>query len=216
MATEAEFTIAASDFPLGSLFEDLPDAKIELERVIPTDHGALPYFWVWNVDTEGLLSLLQEQPALETVELIDRVGDGALFRATWNMDEEGVLTGIIDTGITLLSGEGTSEEWVFEFRADSTDPISAFQQYCQDHGVRATLSRLQALSDLEAGQEYDLTPEQREALVLAFNEGYYNDPRETDLEELAGELGITRPSVSARLQRGYRNLIGSTLVHESG
>lgn len=215
MATEAEFAVAASDFPLGSLFEDLPEAAIELERVIPTKHGALPYFWVWNTDTEGLLTLLQNQPALESVGLIDEVGSGALFRASWNLDAVGVLTGVLETDITLISGEGTTEEWVFRFRAESNEQISAFQEYCRDHGIGATLLRIQALSDMGTGQKYNLTAEQREALVLAFTEGYYDDPRGADLGVLADQLDITRPSVSARLRRGYRNLIGSTLIHES-
>jgi predicted DNA binding protein len=57
-----------------------------------------------------------------------------------------------------------------------------------------------------------LTETQREALVLAHERGYYDSPRETSLEEIADELGITQQSLSSRLRRGYRRLVGETLI----
>jgi predicted DNA binding protein len=57
-----------------------------------------------------------------------------------------------------------------------------------------------------------LTDTQREALVLAYERGYFGSPRETSLEEVAAELDITQQSLSSRLRRGHRRLIAATLV----
>ena len=46
MATEATFTIPSDQFPLGSLFEQLPGVTVELERIIPAQDVVIPYFWV--------------------------------------------------------------------------------------------------------------------------------------------------------------------------
>lgn len=50
--------------------------------------------------------------------------------------------------------------------------------------------------------------------MLAYREGYYEDPRGTDLEALAARLDITRQALSARLRRGYRNLLERTVVQD--
>jgi len=47
--------------------------------------------------------------------------------------------------------------------------------------------------------------------VLAYERGYFDTPRETSLEEIAEELGITQQSLSSRLRRGHRRLIKATL-----
>jgi Predicted DNA binding protein len=57
-----------------------------------------------------------------------------------------------------------------------------------------------------------LTDTQREALVLAYERGYFNSPRESSLEAIGEELGITQQSLSSRLRRGHRRLIENTLI----
>lgn len=214
MATIAEFTIPAADFPLGNIFETLPDVTIEIERVVPTGRAILPYFWVRNVPVERVQQTLELQGALESFTVVDTLDSQGLIRADWNADVEGVLTGIIDAGLTLLSATGTEEEWRFEFRAEDTDRISRFQQYCTDHDIDAELVRLYDVGETGSIGQYSITPEQREALLLAYEEGYYQFPRQTDLETLAEEFNITRQSFADRLRRGHRNLIGETVAQE--
>jgi len=44
MATEATFTVPSDQFPLGTVFEQLPDVTVELERIIPAQDVVIPYF----------------------------------------------------------------------------------------------------------------------------------------------------------------------------
>jgi len=53
-----------------------------------------------------------------------------------------------------------------------------------------------------------LTDPQREALVLAYERGYFNSPREVTMEELGAELGITQQAVASRLRRGIDQILG--------
>jgi HAMP domain-containing protein len=213
MSTVAEFSIPADDFPLGHVFETLSDVTIEIERVVPTNEAILPYFWVRNVPVNRVQTTLEAQGALESFTIVDDLGEQGLVRARWNPDVEGVFTGIVETDLTVLSATGTQEEWRFEFRAESPDQIGAFQQYCANHGINGELIRLHGAGRDDAAGQYSLTSEQREALLLAFNRGYFEFPRESTLDELATELGIARQSFGDRLRRGHKNLIGDTLVH---
>lgn len=214
MATIAEFTVLAEDFPLGRVFERVPEATIELERLVPTTRTLLPYFWVWDDDVRAVHDDVGPSPGIRSISLVEVVEGGGLFRAEWDAETEGLLTAIADLDVTLLRATGTREKWTFQLRAEDVDQLSRFRQYCREHGIEVTLVRLYPLSATR-DDDYDLTPEQREALVLAFEEGYYDHPRKTDLEALAAELGITRPSLSSRLNRGYRNLVRNALVDEN-
>ena len=213
MATTAEFTIPTDHFPLGHVFETLPNVTIEIERVVPTDHAILPYFWVRNVPVERVQHTLDVQGALESYAVVDDLGTQGLFRAEWDPAVEGVLTGIVETELTLLSAVGTQEEWVFELRAEDTDKISAFQQYCVDHGIDIKLGSLHPLGGKDGVGQYGLTPEQREAILFAYNDGYYESPPESNLEAMAEEHDISRQSFTDRLRRGYKNLIQETIIH---
>lgn len=212
MATTAEFVIPAETFPLGHLFETLPDVTIEIEQVVPTNREILPYFWVRRVPVAAVRERLIARGELESVSVVDESDGQALVRADWNPDAVGVLTGIVETELTLLSAEGTVDEWRFEFRAEDRQQIADFQQYCHDHDVEAELVRLHGGGETDDLGQYNLTPEQREALLLAFDNGYYEIPHQTDLEALAAELGIARQSFSDRLRRGHKNLIQNTII----
>lgn len=211
MATVAEFTVPSSEFPLGRVFDSLRGATIELERLVPTGHRILPYFWVRNADADAVVRAVANNDALENATVIDDVGDDVLVRTEWAEDADGIVDWLAESDVVLLSAVGTAETWSFEVRVEDADTLSAFQRYCSDHDIPLTVRRLRALADVLTGDEYDLTPEQAEALLLTFDEGYYSEPRETTLEALATQLGITRQSLSSRLRRGYYNLIGSTI-----
>ncbi|AEH36174.1 helix-turn-helix domain-containing protein [Halopiger xanaduensis] len=51
------------------------------------------------------------------------------------------------------------------------------------------------------------SPAQLEALELAYERGYFDEPRRATLEDLAAGVGITRQSLAGRLRRGHRNLL---------
>lgn len=53
-----------------------------------------------------------------------------------------------------------------------------------------------------------LTEKQRAAVELAIEEGYYKRPRETSLEEMAGDLDISQQALSQRLGAVEEKLIG--------
>jgi len=82
----------------------------------------------------------------------------------------------------------------------------------RDRGADVELARLDAAAAEERTLELDVgavTDAQREAIRVADRLGYYDDPREADLGDVADELGISRSAASQRL-----NGAASTLVLE--
>ncbi|WP_435159528.1 helix-turn-helix domain-containing protein [Haladaptatus sp. DFWS20] len=213
MTTIINLTVPPDEFPLGSIFESFSGVDIELERVIPTNHALVPYFWVWGVDTDAIADAFEGEPAIRAIELVDTVKDGGLFRSEWNTDVEGVLKGITQTRLVLLSATGSEERWEFEFRTQDHEGMTEFQNYCADNEIPITITRVYTIAEMQVGTQYRLTPPQEEALVTAFDAGYFDKPRESTLGEIARNLGITRQALSERLRRGHRNLIANTLTH---
>ncbi|WP_217493319.1 helix-turn-helix domain-containing protein [Haladaptatus sp. W1] len=66
--------------------------------------------------------------------------------------------------------------------------------------------------EADPGYQFGLTQEQREALVLALNRGYFSTPSEITLDELANQLGITSQAVSNRVRLGTEKVLRSVLV----
>ncbi|MBV0903334.1 helix-turn-helix domain-containing protein [Haloarcula salina] len=211
MTSIARFTLPAASFPLGAVFDDRPSATFELDRVVPSGDTAMPYFWVTDADLDAVLDALEGIHELRAVTLMERVDGKGLFKAVWKPEYLGIMQAIAESGVTVVSASGSREGWLFELRDENGECISAFQAYCTEHGIDVRLTQLSRLADQSDGAA-TLTARQREALLLAYERGYYDESDRPDLESLAAELGISRQAYSARLRRGYRNLVETTLV----
>lgn len=212
MVTIAEFTVDAETFPLGTVFTQLPTAEVELERLVPTNVALIPYFWVRGAQSDDIVAGFGERPEVKRIELVDEINDEYLLRVEWEPEKEGLLKALAETPVALLSAVGSSEEWRFEVRGDDARDISAFQEQCWENDVPVELVSLQTVAPCRSGAGYDLTEPQHEALVLAYEQGFYQSPREITLGELADHLGITGQSLGSRLRRGIHRLIGNTLI----
>ncbi|MFC6756922.1 MULTISPECIES: helix-turn-helix domain-containing protein [Haloarcula] len=213
MATVIEFTSPADEFPLGTVFENLTEATVELERLIPHDTLIIPYFWVRGADASDIEAAFEAHAGVVDVDLIDSVEDEYLMRAEWEAEYFGILSALGKANVVVLSGVGTKDGWDFEVRGEDRAAISEFRTLCQDHDISLEVTAVHALLPLQ-GDSYELTDPQREALVLAYERGYFDSPRTASLEDIAEELGITQQSLSSRLRRGHRRLIGGTLIQQ--
>lgn len=211
MVVEATFTVDQDDFPLSTVFDDLVNVTIELDRVVPSSGWVIPYFWIYSDDSSKLRTDLSEDIGIDQVKFIDTVAEGMYVRIDWNLNHESVLTAITNTSVTLLSGKGYGGQWIFEIRGDTRDDIAEFQTYCTEHSLPTELVMLHAISPIDASTEYILTDDQREVLELAYSRGYFDSPRGVTQADLGATLGITRQAVASRLQRGLQRLVGSSL-----
>ncbi|WP_224270787.1 bacterio-opsin activator domain-containing protein [Haloprofundus salinisoli] len=212
MATEATFTVPSDQFPLGTVFEQLPGVTVRLERIVPGTDVLIPYFWVRGTRSEDIVAAFSDHPGVRNIELVDSAEDEYLLRAEWIADYAGVLSTLTETGVPLIEARGTDTEWTFEVRGDERSDIAEFQSCCRERGIPITLTALHALTPIETATEAALTDEQLEALVLAYERGYFNSPRKVTMGELGGELGISQQAVASRLRRGTRRILGNTLT----
>ena len=211
MATEATFTVPSEEFPLGTVFHRLPNVTVELERLIPARDVVIPYFWVRGTEVDDIEGAFSEHPGVTAIRLVDSVEDEYLLRVEWALDYDDVLTILAETAVPLIEATGTNRQWTFEIRGDDRDDIAAFQRRCRELDIPITLTALHALTPVGTETEAVLTDTQREALVLAYERGYFESPREVTLEALGEELGISQQAFGSRLRGGIKHVLGSTL-----
>ncbi|MFP8951395.1 bacterio-opsin activator domain-containing protein [Natrialbaceae archaeon A-arb3/5] len=211
MATEATFTVTSDQFPLGTIFEQIPDVTVELERIIPAQDVVIPYFWVRGTPVDDIEEAFTEHPGVKQIEFVDSVADEYLLRVEWTVDYDDVLTTLTETHVTLIEAVGTNKQWTFDIRGDTRGDVADFQSRCRELGIPLTLTELHALTPVETGTETALTDTQQEALVLAYERGYFESPREATMKEIGDELGITQQAVASRLRRGIKHILGNTL-----
>ena len=114
----------------------------------------------------------------------------------------------------ILDKENDGSAWLFTIWMTERADLRYIWEYAQQNDIDIELLRVNeyaSLGDTDAG----LTDSQREALLVAFETGYFEEPRKATLGEVATELDISQPAAGGLLRRGVRRLIISSLLDES-
>lgn len=215
MALVAEFTTPTEAFAAGRALADCPVSRVELERVVPTDATLVPYLWAWGDGLREYETRLAADPVVADVDPLDRQDDCALYRVDWSGDRATVVRELFDLDFTLLSGVCTRDGWTFELRFPSRDAAAAFQRQFADSGIPHDLTKVSTQVASHAGGQYGLTAEQREALAVAARSGYFEEPRDATLADLAAELDISLSAASGRLRRASATLVYNTILDDA-
>jgi predicted DNA binding protein len=212
MAIIVEFSLPAEAFPFGRSTHGDPEVRVSLERVIPIEQGRIPFVWATGERFDEFEQTLADSEIVAHVEAITRVGDSVLYAVEWHEDKETFLNGLGDAGGTILEAHGDST-WSFTVRFKNHGDLTQFHQFYQAHDFPVHIDRVASLEE-EPGTEYGfgLTPAQREALILAVENGYFAIPRETQLEDVGDELGISKQAASERVRRGAETVLRKALV----
>lgn len=208
MTVIATVSVPAEAFALGATMAVEPQARVQLERVIPTGQTFVPYLWTPTATVDPVSEGLREVPDVESVAVVDDTGEHTLLRVEWAESVHGLLEMLAETGATVLAGAGEAGTWRLRLRFSDPDSLSDFFQRCADRGVPVTLEVIHGADrDERAAVGLDLTEAQREALEVALEAGYFEVPRRIDLVELASRLGISDSAASERLRRGTATLL---------
>ncbi|WP_084186442.1 helix-turn-helix domain-containing protein [Haladaptatus litoreus] len=113
---------------------------------------------------------------------------------------DSLLEGLAQTEAVVLEAYGR-ENWVFRVRFQSHDRLAEFYNHLTAADINLHLDRVFSLTEKDSGgYTLGLTPEQREALVMAYERGYFATPSEITLQEMADELNISSQAFSKRIR----------------
>lgn len=213
MSLIAEFRACSPNLVLGPTLESVPGVEVELERqfAVEADHP-IAFCWITANDFDALEEAIERD---ETIEDFDRIEIGdrrALYRlrrSDSNVVETYRRWMALDA--ELLSSYGTDGCWDVRMRFPDREAFTNYHEYLDDAGVSFELRRLSEGAGSNSSDDI-LTDSQREALQLAYENGFFDVPRGTTLGELAETLGISDQAVSERLRRGHSRLIAEHVL----
>lgn len=210
MTVIADITVPADSFALGRVLEDVPEATIELERIVPLQEAIIPLFWISGTDPDVIEATLREEPTVETVKQLTTTDDETLFEVHWGSDINGMVQALIDTRAKILEATGTAETWDFRLRFSAHEDLSAFNMALTEDDIPVTLRHIYnpTLPDDQSG----LSAEHRDTLLNAYRQGYFKVPRRKNLTDLAAAEDVSDSALSQRIRRGLDTLIEQTLL----
>lgn len=216
MSVILEFRAAGDAFALGEILAALPAARIEAERIVPAGSGVLPNLWVSDGDLESFEAVASDHRAVEAVTPLESGGEATLYRLDWRGEDDDLIGCVSAADGTILQAVG-DEAWEFRLRLPDQAALSTFQAACTDRGLAIRVERTYRSAGRNVGGgagpggRYDLTRPQREALLLGLREGYFETPREANLDDLAADLDVSQQALSSRIRRGTRTVLETAL-----
>lgn len=210
MTVIADITVPTDAFALGRVLEGMPEAAIELERIVPLQEAIIPLFWISGTDPDKIEAALRQEPKVKTVEQLTTTDDETLFEVQWSSDIDGMVQALVDTRAKILEATGTAETWDFRLRFSAHEDLSAFNMALTEDNIPVTLRHIYNPSP--PTEQSELSAEHRETLLNAYQHGYFKVPRRTNLTELAATEGISDSALSQRIRRGLETLIEQTLL----
>ncbi len=198
------------------------DAEATLEEMLPRgEDGYGEFFSVSGREPAALLAMAEAHGDIDAEVIVERE-DGGLFEFV--VAENCPAVALAEAGALPRTVEATDGEGriVAEVPPEA-DTAAIAERFLSDH-PDADLERksqqpyatpMFSPRELESALESQLTERQREVLLAAHEEGYYDWPRDTSGQELAEEFGLTPPTLHDHLRAAERKLV-SLVIEETG
>jgi len=215
MSTMVEATLPGDQFALHETLEEINGAEFEVVRMVAHgDDRVMPFIWATAEDFESLSEAIRDDPSTENVEVLSRLDGEYLLRMDWMAHIRVILYILLEEEATILDAYGKNDTWQFRILFPEHDSVSATYDFCEEYGIDLDLERIYQLSGSFRRGQFGLTEDQYQTLTDAYERGYYEVPRETNLEELADGLDVSHQALSERLRRGHGTLIANALRSE--
>lgn len=212
--THVTALVSTQDCGLHELSTQLDAVVWESKDTIYAEPGSM-LLWIAGDYTEAIDDALTNDSSVGTHTLMTDGAERRLYRLNW-AEAAGIMT-LIDTlqdhEGELRSASGRSDaEWTLDFVTPDREDLSAVCETCTAHGIQLELAAICDFdSDRDERAPVTLTGPQYEALQAAYEHGYFEIPRETKLEKLASNLGVSHQSLSEVLRRAQHDLLDQTI-----
>jgi len=203
------------DLALAETIEAHPEAEIEVVSDVGTDPRRDAYFFRIDApDFDAVESSLATDHTVADVALVRETGSRRTYRIQYSDDATLITPAIAERGGLTLETTSYRNGWLLRLQLDGHDTLYDIDEYATRKGISFEVIELKQTAGLGDRSDSGLTAAQIEALVTAHGLGYYADPRDASLEDVADALGISDTAASGRLRRGSARLVEEMLVTE--
>lgn len=211
----AEITLVHPELVLTPTIRAVPEMESELEYQTIAGPGTYYLFFKVTGDAfDRFEDALAADPTVSEPTVIIDGDEFRVYRMRLTSAERLVLPEAAALGLRVLHATSGRGGWIATLEVPALESLQAFRTHCREKEVEFTVDRLYHADEggQGAGSAYGLTPIQRETLRVAYERGYFEDPRDASIEDLAEALGVSSSAVSGRLRRGLEALVANTVV----
>lgn len=210
--TIVEVEIPSEQFALEQTLQRLETVRFDIEQLVASKEDLiLPFVWVRTGKRDEIEDAFGDDDTVDDFQLVAEFDDEYLYQLEWSTRIEVLVNILVKQKGTVLAASGKGDKWNLRLLFGDRDAITETNEYCVEKGIDLEVQNIKSLSGHEEGR-FGLSQEQRDALQVASDRGYYSVPRETSAEELAEELGISHQALSERLRRAHDALVTNTVV----
>lgn len=214
MSLIAILDIAHPDLALTPTIRACPDASIEVVPHSTTDPETGLFFFLVEGADDSFEDVLERDHTVADWMLVDDRGSTCIYRLQHADGTRLISPMTTELGGLLLRAESNDRGWTVRLHLPDREALSELWERCEETDISFELRRMFRQDEWTRETVPDITDEQRVALVTAYEEGYFEEPRETSLEELAEALDISPTAVGGRIRRGSGKLVETTLLEE--
>jgi predicted DNA binding protein len=210
--TIAELELPAEEFALHETLRRLEGIEFEIERVVAHDSDqVMPYVWASSIGDADLEAALEDDPSVESLEVLADLGEERLYRMHWIDDIDTLVRILVEEDGTILAAFGRSESWALRTLFPEREALSRTHEFCEEAGLTMHIDSIYRLDEGRGGR-FGLTETQQSTLLEAFEQGYYDVPRTVTADELATEIDISHQALSEQLRRAHGTLVENAIV----
>ena len=221
MAIVTEIEFAHEDGALVDTLTGNPDLDVTIVRDARTAPGECVHLVRFGTDRlDHVRSALESDHSVASVTRLDWFEEQHILGVEFAPGAKLLNPQVTDKNGLVLKARSSNVDqeprgWRERWLLPDGDALQDIWQYAREEGFAFDIIDLQQQG--ATGPDFSgatLTPEQRDGLITAYERGYFTEPRETGLEELAADMGLSPTAVGGRIKRGMKTLIWQTLVME--
>ncbi|ELZ61837.1 MULTISPECIES: helix-turn-helix domain-containing protein [Haloferax] len=208
--------IAHDDLALTPTIQSEAASEIDVISQSATDpETGLFFFVVKGADVSAFEAALEVDHTVSDWQLVSEREESAVYRIGHTPDTI-LLSPIITElgGLMLDACSNDTAGWRVRLQLSDREALSEVWEYCEANDISFELNRMFRQDGWMNGEPSKLTDAQRDALVAAYEHGYFEEPREAALDDLSEVLDISPTAVSGRIRRGTAELVESILLDE--
>ena len=215
MVLETKVYVEHPNLALAHTIRSVNDLSVGVVSDASTDpeHDAY-FFWLEADDFDLVNATLDADHTVDSYTPVVDSGRRRTYRIEYTDEATLITPGIVDAGGLTLESRSYLNGWQLHLELPDHDALLVLNDYANGEDIQLEILELQHHDDPIEDTPHDLTESQRAALVGAFVQGYYDDPRTVTQEELAAILGISSSALSGRLRRGSARLIEAFLLED--
>lgn len=206
MSLTAEFRLLSENGPLIDIARAVPECTIIVEHDEQTVSGPIVLvIRVVCLSFDEFEAALENEAYIMNFTLISDEDSLRVYHVVWEASHPKGIDELTFNK-TLIERQWVTDEG-YHLRQQFLDraELAAYRDSCREMGVEFHLDRLYEANDVNRSVP-GVSEKQREALLAAYEAGYFAVPRQASLADVAESLEISRSAFAERLRRGQSHV----------